>query len=144
MQRIAKGLRVTSEEIIDWKLEKNDSYLAILNASGLAFIIFPLLGIIIPLVLWVSKRKEINYVDKVGKSVINFEITWCLFLFLIYIISFISFIFHLSIFPKITPQRIILIGTFLFLFNAIQLILNSIRLKKGKESKYYFSIPFLR
>ena len=144
LQRIAKGLSVTSEEIIDWKLERNDSYLAILNASGLAFIIFPLLGIIIPLVLWVSKRKEINNVDKVGKSVINFEITWCLCMFLIYIFSFISFIFHLSVFPKITPLRIILIGTFLFLFNAVQLILNSIRLKKGKESKYYFSIPFLR
>jgi len=57
LQRIAKGLGVTSEELIDWKLEKNDSYLALLNISALSFIIFPLLGILIPLMMWISQKK---------------------------------------------------------------------------------------
>lgn len=144
LQRIAKGLGVTSEELIDWKLEKNYNFLAILNASALSFIIFPLLGIIIPLVMWVSRRKEIDNVDEIGKKVINFEITWCLFIFLGYVVSLISFIFHISIFPKITPLRILLTGLFLFLFNAVQIIINTIKLKKGKDAKYYLSIPFLR
>ena len=144
LQRIAKGLGVTSEELIDWKLEKNDSYLALLNISALSFIIFPLLGIIIPIVMWISKRKEVSKVDKIGKQVINFQITWCLFIFLIYIFSFLSFMFHLSIFPRITPFRILMTGAFLFLFNIIQVIINTLKVKKGRHVRYYLSIPFLR
>ncbi|MEO2070020.1 MAG: helix-turn-helix domain-containing protein [Zunongwangia sp.] len=144
LQRIAKGLGVTSEELIDWKLEKNDSYLALLNISALSFIIFPLLGIIIPIVMWISKRKEVSKVDKIGKQVINFQITWCLFIFLIYIFSFLSFMFHLSIFPRITLFRILMTGAFLFLFNIIQVIMNTLKVKKGRHARYYLSIPFLR
>ena len=144
LQRIAKGLGVTSEELIDWKLEKNDSYLALLNISALSFIIFPLLGIIIPIVMWISKRKEVSKVDKIGKQVINFQITWCLFIFLIYIFSFLSFMFHLSIFPRITLFRILMTGAFLFLFNIIQVIINTLKVKKGRHVRYYLSIPFLR
>lgn len=144
LQRIAKGLGVTSEELIDWKLEKNDSYLALLNISALSFIIFPLLGIIIPIVMWISKRKEVSKVDKIGKQVINFQITWCLFIFLIYIFSFLSFMFHLSIFPRITLFRILMTGAFLFLFNIIQVIINTLKVKKGRHARYYLSIPFLR
>jgi transcriptional regulator with XRE-family HTH domain len=72
LQRIAKGLGVTSEELIDWKLEKNNSYLTLLNSSALSFLFFPFLGILIPLVMWISKKNEIHNINKTSKEILNF------------------------------------------------------------------------
>ncbi|WP_414727647.1 DUF4870 domain-containing protein, partial [Zunongwangia profunda] len=67
---------------MDWKLEKNDSYLALLNISALSFIIFPLLGILIPLMMWISQKNKIDGIDRNSREILNFQITWSLFLFL--------------------------------------------------------------
>ncbi len=143
-QRIAKGLRVTSEELIDWKIEKDHTYLVILNGSALSFLFFPILGILVPLVMWISKRKHIHNVDKVGKEVINFQITWCLFIFSIYILLFTRIIFKISIPIRLNPLTILgFIGS-LYLFNIVQVLLNTIRINNCKKPRYILRIPFLR
>lgn len=100
LQRIAKGLGVTSEELIDWKLEKNNSYLALLNSSALSFLFFPVLGILVPLVMWISKKNEIHNINKTSKEILNFEITWCILLFFT-CIGFISINFTVYKQPRI-------------------------------------------
>ncbi len=99
LQRIAKGLGVTSEELIDWKLEKNDSYLAILNASALTFIFFPIFGILVPLVMWISQKNKIHGIDRNSRKILNFQITWSLVLFLS-IIGYIGNVFYQSCFSR--------------------------------------------
>ncbi len=144
LQRIAKGLGVTSEELIDWKLEKDNTYLTILNGSALSFLLFPILGILVPLVMWISKRKQIHKVDEVGKEVINFQITWCLFIFLIYVWFPISLIFKISIPLRLNPLMIVVFIGSLYLLNIVLVLLNTIRVNKKKTPRYFFRIPFLR
>ncbi|WBL21050.1 helix-turn-helix domain-containing protein [Zunongwangia sp. HRR-M8] len=139
LQRIAKGLGVTSEDLIDWKLQKNDSYLAILNASALTFIFFPLLGILIPMLMWISKRKEIANVEKMGKLVLNFQISWFITYCVFFLIGVMSKIMHYSFANK----ALIFIGV-LYVFNAILILFNVKRAKNGKNVNYFISIPFLR
>ncbi|APS39476.1 MULTISPECIES: helix-turn-helix domain-containing protein [Salegentibacter] len=150
LQRIAKGLGVTSEELIDWKLEKNNSYLALLNSSALSFLFFPVLGILVPLVMWISKKNEIHNINKTSKEILNFEITWCILLFLT-CIGFISINFYrVQTASYITPSLLLnpiifwLIICFLYLFNLVIVLYNSFRLKAEKNVLYFFRIPFLR
>lgn len=144
LQRIAKGLGVTSEELIDWKLEKNSSYLVLLNTSALSFLFFPILGVLIPLVMWVSKKNNVHKVDEVGKEVVNFQITWCLFIFLFYLLIFVRIIFDISISLRLNPLVITAYFVILYILNVTLIVYNSIRIKKSKSPKYLLRIPFLR
>ncbi|MFC6861124.1 helix-turn-helix domain-containing protein [Zunongwangia atlantica] len=150
LQRIAKGLSVTSEEIIDWKLEKNDSYLAMLNTSALSFLIFPLLGILIPLVMWISQKNKIHGIDRSSRKILNFQITWSLVLFLS-IIGYIGGNFYRVnqsslISPSLLINPLYLWGTIVLLYfiNLVLVVINSVRLKSGKNVSYFLGIPFLK
>ena len=144
LQRIAKGFGVTSEELIDWKLEKNSSYLVLLNTSALSFLFFPILGVLIPLVMWASKKNNVHKVDEVGKEVVNFQITWCLFIFLFYLLIFVRIIFDISISLRLNPLVITAYFVILYILNVTLIVYNSIRIKKSKSPKYLLRIPFLR
>ncbi|PKD16259.1 hypothetical protein APR41_10230 [Salegentibacter salinarum] len=150
LQRIAKGLGVTSEELIDWKLEKNNSYLTQLNSSAISFLFFPFLGILIPLVMWISKKNEIHNINKTSKEILNFEITWCLLLSFCFIIYIGSNFYRVKSASEISPSLLLnpaflwLSVCFLYLLNLVLILFNSSRLKSGKEALYYIRIPFLK
>lgn len=150
LQRIAKGLGVTSEELIDWKLEKNDSYLAILNASALTFIFFPIFGILVPLVMWISQKNKIHGIDRNSRKILNFQITWSLVLFLS-IIGYIGGNFYRVnqsslISPSLLINPLYLWGTIVLMYfiNLVLVVINSVRLKSGKNVSYFLGIPFLK
>ncbi|WP_316816746.1 helix-turn-helix domain-containing protein [Pedobacter nyackensis] len=75
LKRMAKALEVTSDELIDWAEEEDPTMLMFLNISALSFIVFPILGVIIPLVLWVSKKNKIKNLNTTGKRLLNFQIS---------------------------------------------------------------------
>lgn len=148
LQRIAKGLGVTSEELIDWKLEKNDSYLAILNASALTFIFFPIFGIVVPLVMWISKKGSINKIDEISKEILNFQITWCIVVFILFFPYLWIFILEFTFpFGKLGSYFILffILGiVFLYFFNIVLILMSSYRLRMGKNHFYFIFIPFLK
>ncbi|MBE7639058.1 helix-turn-helix domain-containing protein [Salegentibacter sp. BLCTC] len=150
LQRIAKGLGVTSEELIDWKLEKNSSYLVLLNTSALSFLFFPILGVLIPLVMWVSKKNRIHNINNISKKILNFEITWCIFLSISIIAYTVANIYRLENSSEISasllldPSVLWISVSLLYLFNLMVVLYNSFRLKSGKETIYYLSVPFLK
>ena len=91
IKRLSSGLNVTPNELIDWQFIEDNKALLLLNLSQLGFVAFPLLGTLIPLIIWISKKDKIKDIDLVGKSILNFQISWTLFLFLLVIgISIIS------------------------------------------------------
>jgi uncharacterized Tic20 family protein len=49
--------------------------------SAFSFLLFPLLGALLPFILWITKKDQIDRVDYDGKQIINFQITWNLLLF---------------------------------------------------------------
>lgn len=84
LKRLANSLRVTPEELIDRAEQEDKVYLAFLNLSALAFIAFPLLGIIIPLALWVLKKDKIKHINEVTIKLLNFQITWSIVFFMVF------------------------------------------------------------
>ncbi|HKG04859.1 MAG TPA: helix-turn-helix domain-containing protein [Pedobacter sp.] len=151
LQRIANALDITPDELIDWTEREDKGLLAFLNLSALSFLAFPLLGIIIPLAIWLSNRNKISKINEIGRRLLNFQISWCLTLFVGYIIFFLSMILHLRLpFPNISfmnigsTELLIMMIPLFYVVNIIFILTNSIRSYNGKKVFYRPAFGFLK
>jgi len=151
IKRLANALNVTPDDLIDWTILKDKSYLKAINLSTLTFIVFPILGIILPLIMWTSKKDKIEGVSKLGKDIINFEITWSVSLFLGLILNYIFLIDKVEFSNEISPSLIIpslkfsvIFIIFMYSYNLIIIVLNLYLVHKEKRNKYYPKISFVR
>lgn len=149
--KLTKAFGVTPDDLLEWTDIEDKGYLILLNLSAISILIQPLLGIIIPLVIWILKRKKIKFVEDTGKKLINFQITWTLILYVILIIvangMFLPLNFNvLGLFPAwIINFSINGIGIlFLYAYNIAFIIVNIRKSQKGLKNEYYPSIPFLK
>ncbi|TCC95053.1 helix-turn-helix domain-containing protein [Pedobacter hiemivivus] len=149
LKRLAAVLNVTPDQLIDWTEEEDTTVLMFLNISALSFIVFPLLGVIIPFVLWVSKKDKIKKLNETGKKLLNFQITWCITFFTMNVLYFMAFMFKLKISSSFIPglggtESFILLIPILYGLNIIIIVFNAIRSYKNKTVIYQPAIPFLR
>jgi len=152
--KLTKTLGVTTEYFLNSNVYEDKGYLMLLNLSALCFIIHPILGIIVPLVMWIIKREKIKYVEATGKKLINFQVTWTLTLYLMLIIfqlivsglkGNIGYLFYINISHLDTIILGHLTSPFylLYLFNIFMISMNFRRNYNGLEAKYVPAIPFL-
>lgn len=142
LKRLSNALNVSPDELIDWAVKEDKKYLTYLNLSTLTFLFFPLLGILVPFILWTSKKGKIKNINKLGKDLINFEITWTILLFFIPVLLII--ISKMGLIKKITLSTfIILFGLFYFI-NLTSILLNTFRISNGKNVIYKPKIKFLK
>lgn len=57
------------------KLDDNRSYNTLMHLSQFSNYLFPLLGIIVPIVMWVTRKDESKSVDTNGKIILNWNIS---------------------------------------------------------------------
>ena len=150
LKRLANSLHVTPDELIDWTITEDKGFLAALNLSSLAFILFPLLGILIPLIMWISKKDKLKDINKIGKEVLNFQISWTLLVLLTFI-YFIGSIFYRinqagDISPALMGNFAIRYGVFglLYFYNFLLIIINTVNIHNEKEVRYIPKFRFLR
>lgn len=142
LKRLSNALNLNPDELIDWSIKEDSKYLIYLNLSALTFIVFPLLGILIPFILWTSKKGKIKHINPLGRKLINFQITWTLALFSIPILLFIFS--KLSLIPGMSLSTIFISIALLYSFNLISILLNTIQISNGKNIKYSPQIRFLK
>ena len=147
LQKISRVLKTSPDELLDWSIEKDRGFLLLLALSPLSFLIFPLLGIIAPLVLWITKRNKIDGVDWYGKKILNFQITWGVLIFLAYLLSILMMLrvisVDISFFSSFAPLSLISVFLILYAINIGLLIVNAILIHKEKKV-WYPAIPLLR
>jgi len=149
LKKLAIVLGTSPDEIIDWKIEKDQNYLTLMSLSSFGFLLFPILGIIIPLTMWVYKKEKIEGVNKLGKSILNFQISWTLLLFLCY--AFIGVIFLVLILTDISTSWTVLIWqswipiTLVFyVYNIILVMKNTIKIRQEKSIRFKPSFNILK
>ncbi|TDN99854.1 helix-turn-helix domain-containing protein [Sunxiuqinia elliptica] len=153
--KLTQALGVTPDDLLEWEIPEDNGYLQLLNWSSLSFIFNPILGIVLPLVMWILKREKVKSVDDSGMKIINFQITWTLTFYLtITILSmmldgefYIPFRFSIqnSISALIANFSIATVIVFsLYSFNLAMILLNVRKSQKRLENKYLPAIPFLR
>lgn len=151
LKRISKTLNINPEELIDWTTEENSRYLIIFNLSALFFILFPVLGILVPLVMWISKKDKIKNVKEIGVVIINFQITWTILFFFILVLNYIFFNKIASSQDIISPKYFIemrnlsfLAPILIYIVNCIFVLLNAFRIHHEKKTYYYPKINFIK
>jgi len=142
LKRLANALNVGPDDLIDWSIKEDKKFLITLNLSALTFLFFPLLGILIPFILWISKKGKVKNSNNLGKSLINFEITWTIVLFLIPIILFL--ISKIGAGDIITFRLFFITIGSLYFLNLISILLNTIRISNDKDVKYIPHLKFLK
>ena len=151
LKRIAVAFEVSSDEILDWAVQEDKGFLASLNLSALSFILFPLLGILVPLIMWISKKDKIKNVNNIAKDILNFQITWTMILFVGYIAFAISAGYKMKttgyIDAGIISSRMMMNLIFfitMYLYNLIFIIVNTVRINNDKKVEYYPKIRLIR
>lgn len=155
LKRLALAFDVPLDEIVDWTIQEDNGFISSLNLSALSFIIFPLLGILVPLIIWISKKDKIKKVNEVAKDLLNFQITWTMIFFVGFIGVSLNFFSSMDIQGDVSPSMIsahmtsrlminlVFIGA-MYLFNVVMIVINAIRINNDKSTRYYPKIGFLR
>jgi transcriptional regulator with XRE-family HTH domain len=142
VKRLSNALNINPDELIDWTIKEDRKFLIHLNLSALTFLFFPLLGILIPFILWTSKKDKIKDINTLGKQLINFEITWTILLFFIPILLFL--ISKSKLIENFSLSLIFTVTGCMYLFNLILILLNTFRLSNKKNVMYFPKLNFLR
>ena len=161
--RLSQALGVTPDDLLEWTEVEDKGYLTLMNFSALTSIVYsPLLGIIIPLVMWIYKRDKVKHVDDYGKKIINFQITWVIVISTIFIaltkniflvnffnvkdliLTTLAALIHEGYNTSSVELFVLLIMTFLYLYSLVLILKNYARIRQGKEAWYKPAIPFLR
>ena len=100
------------------------------HLSAFAGFFFPFGGIIGPLICWLSKKDESEWVDKNGKESMNFQLS-----ILLYFILALPLCFIIVGIP---------IEMFLGVLKVVCIIIASVKGSKGEKFKYPLSIPFIQ
>ncbi len=142
LKRLSSALNVNPDELIDWTIKEDKRYLTFMNLSALTFIFFPLLGIIVPFMLWTSRKDKLKNINKIARDLINFEITWTIALFFVPIILFLFT--KIGILENLSLKIIITVIALMYFLNIMFIIFNTLRITNNKDVVYYSIIKFLR
>lgn len=142
LKRLSNALNLNPDELIDWSVKEDKRYLTFLNLSALTFLFFPLLGILIPFILWTSRKGKIKNINKLGKDLINFEITWTLLLFFIPLLWFL--LSKVGVLKSLTLSIIFIVIGVMYFINLTFILLNTLRISHENDAIYNPKIKFLR
>jgi uncharacterized Tic20 family protein len=99
------------------------------HLSGLATFLIPLGNIVVPLVLWTTKRDTMPFVEKEGRESLNFEISITIY----YIVSIIL----------IWACVGIVLVFALMIFHIVFVVLAAVEASKGNSYRYPLCIRFI-
>lgn len=136
--------------------EKNTS--TAIHLSSMAKYLIPFAGIVVPIIIWQSKKDSSDFIDRNGKSVINFNLSILLYSIIAGIIAAIFFVDSIIELIKLADQDIdfipvklitvaIISVTTIIVWGIIEFILiiiGSVKAGNGEIYKYPLSIPFIK
>lgn len=131
---------------------------ALIHLSGLAKYVLPFAGIIVPLLIWQSKKNESEYIDQQGKEAINYNISMMVYSFLICLLFIVPVILLFSeaimladAFDNHPPVNFLIgigtVGLIFFVFSIIEfilIVLASVKASSGENFKYPLTIKFIK
>jgi len=136
---LCEALEISIEDIIDYGKTKDKTFLMLFHLSVLSFLMLPLGNIIIPLILWLTKKDKIVGLKEVGANLLNFQILWTVLLYSLTIIGALGKITHTTGFGY---SLYIILG--LPILNIVLAIVFAVKTNKGKVDCFYPNFKWLR
>lgn len=129
---ICEVLEINIEDVLDYGKQKDDKFLFYYHLSVISFLIIPIGNILLPLILWLTKKDKIIGLNKVGKNLLNFQIIWSIITFSFIISYVILKITHNELYIYISYAFIIL-----YILNVIFPIYFAMKYKNGQTNFFY-------
>ncbi|MFD2823377.1 DUF4870 domain-containing protein [Lacinutrix iliipiscaria] len=129
---ICEVLDINVEDILDYGKQTDKSYLIIFHLSVIIFLVIPTGNIILPLILWLTKKDKIIGLKEIGANLLNFQIVWSILTFLS--ITTYGF-FKIMHYGKYDALLYTFLG--LYALNIILPILFALKTKNGEPKKMY-------
>ena len=140
LNNICQVLEVNIEDLLDYGKIHDLKFIRYFRLSVLACLFFPLGSVILPLLLWLTKRDKIIGLNEQGINVLNFQILWSIFFYFSFTLWGMLSVFHWT-----HANLFLYIGFGLYIPNIIYPIMISSWVKKGSLRKFYFTpIEFLK
>jgi transcriptional regulator with XRE-family HTH domain len=163
LQRIEKGeteprgntlkmlcavLEINIEDILDYGKQEDTKYLSYFHLSVLSFLLVPLGNLLIPSILYFTKRDKIIGLNRQGADLLNFQILWTLFfsgsMTIGIVLSFNPFL-DKQVSESTSLHPLVYLGGILYLLNIVYPIIVSILVRKNNQKRYYFPLlKFIR
>jgi uncharacterized Tic20 family protein len=110
--------------------ESERNWAMLCHLSAFAGFFFPFGAIIGPLILWLSKKDESEWININGRNALNFQLS-----ILLYLVLSIPLVFIVIGIPIIISLAIL---------KVICIIIGSVNASKGQLFKYPLTIPFIQ
>jgi len=140
MSSICKVLNVNIEDILDYGKTEDNSFFIYLHLSVLAGCIIPLGDIIIPMVLWLTKKDKIIGLNAQAKNLLLFRACFDIIIFLSFTISII-FLFktaYTGTFPSSAVIVYIVLVIIYLIVTILYPIFIVISIYRSKKLKSYY------
>lgn len=141
LRRLAAAFDVDPIEITDWQLKEDTGYLTLLNLSALSFIIFPLLGVVVPLAIWTIRKDKVKDAEKTGKALLNFQITWTIIMFILLVTMMMQAFFNVEL--GLSMYTVLLVVLLIYGYNVLMIIINTIKINNHKPVIYVPALKIL-
>ena len=88
LKNLCTALNISMEDILDYGKNSDPTFLRIFHLSVLSFIVIPFGNLILPWVIWVTKRDKIAGLNEQWIAILKFQIAWT------WVFNFFFFSFH--------------------------------------------------
>jgi uncharacterized Tic20 family protein len=139
IKQICNILEVNIEDILDYGKKEDNNFLILFHLSVLSFLILPLGNLILPTILWLTKRDKIYRLNEVGADLLNFQISWTILVFVSFIASLLVYYDWHSTGGAVYMPAIYII-LILIILNIIYSIVLSVLVSKRSPKKYFFPL----
>lgn len=144
LQLICKALDINAEDIMDLGKHEDKNYLILLHISVLSFLIIPLGNIIIPLIIWLTKKDKVIGLNKMGIHLLNFQIFWTFISYGALIIIIVLKMLHIGLGGLGTFQTLLLLFLAFNFINFILPIIYAIKVSNNKKGLYPIIIKIIK
>ena len=143
LQLICETLDINIEELLDYGKHEDHQFLMFFHLSVLAGIFIPVGNIILPLILWLTKKGKIQGLQKIGARLLNFQIVWTLLSYLLPVVIVGSQFFNKELIP-LSVRSVVYIYFIISLINYVFSIIFALANRSGKKITYPSIIPMIK
>lgn len=148
--QLTRALGVSPDDLMEWAPVENRGFLIVQHLSGFGILFHPVLGIILPLILWILKRDQIRKADTNGKAQLSFMITWVILIYAVLNIAAAGQMVILSwsfgdLLSAVFVERswVTIALSLIYLYIIVILLINARRTGRDRAAWYLPAIPFL-
>jgi transcriptional regulator with XRE-family HTH domain len=143
LKMLCSVLEINIEDIVDYGKKEDSRFLSYFHLTVLSFLLIPLGNIIIPSILYFTKRDKILDLNKQGADLLNFQILWTILTW-----GSMTFGIMLSI-DQLAEQQtsdivfmnpLFYLASALIFLNILYPIIVSMLIRKNSRKRYYFPL----